>query len=164
MRARRIVPPVLRSLTPLGWIAAMAAVALAIVVVPGGLGFRWDPFDLTRRRLDVARQTVVVAGAETDARSAEAVGQAGQVERLDAALRRLRAVDHATSPSLQIARTADDASLPLADARALRLRDHDRQLCRIASDLNGCSATPDPAGPGDDSLQPVSAARHAHIG
>jgi hypothetical protein len=93
-----------------------------------------------------------VARAEASARAAEALGQAGQVVRLDAAQTTLRSLDRVTSRSLQSARTADDASLPIPDDRAARLRDHDRELCRIAPDLGGCTAAPDPAGDGNPAL------------
>jgi len=148
MRSWITPPAVLRALTPKGWIVATVALVSGLVLVLGGLGFRWDPFDLSRRRFESADRAMAQARAEAAARSAEAEGQAGQVVRLDAALRTTRSLDRATARSLQTARTADDAALPLPTARAHRLRDHDRQLCRIAPDLGGCSAAPDPAGDG----------------
>jgi hypothetical protein len=103
-------------------------------------------------RLDAARQAAMSAQARAEVLSAESAGQAGQVERLDATLRSQRALDRATATSIQIARTADDASLPLPDARAARLHDHDRQLCRIAPDLAGCPAASDATEPRDNAL------------
>ena len=46
---------ILRALTPLGWLAAVAtALALGFVLL-GGLGFRWDPLNLQHKRLEAAR-------------------------------------------------------------------------------------------------------------
>jgi hypothetical protein len=147
-----MTPPLLKALTPLGWLAVGVAGLAAAAIVLGGLGFRWDPFDLARRRADRAEQAASVATAEAAARSAEAAGQAGQVARLDAAVRSTVALERATAQSIQIARTADDASTPLDPDRADRLRDHDRELCRITPDLVGCPAASDPAGDGEPAL------------
>lgn len=147
-----MTPPVLKALTPLGWLAVGVAVLAAIAVVLGSLGFRWDPFDLARRHADRVEQAAATATAEAAARSAEASGQAGQVARLDAAIRSTVALERATAHSIQIARTADDASTPLDPDRAGRLRAHDGELCRVSPDLLGCSAAFDPAGHGDAPL------------
>lgn len=142
----------LRALTPVGWIVVGIVGLIALAMALGAAGFRWDPFDLTRRRLERAGDAAAMARAEAAARTAEAGAQAGQVARVDAVLETLRSLDRATAHSIQIARTADDVALPLADDRADRLRAHDRELCRIAPDLVGCPATPDPAGDGHPSL------------
>ncbi|MBU1346683.1 MAG: hypothetical protein KKA16_06995 [Alphaproteobacteria bacterium] len=152
MRRLLTLPPALRAPTPLGWCIGVVVCLAAVAIVLGGLGFRWDPFDLSRRRLERAEQAAAVGQAEAAARSAEADGQAALVARLDAALLTTRSLDRATALSTQDARIADDALLPLADARAHRLRDHDRQLCRIARDLVGCAAAADLAGDGEPSL------------
>lgn len=142
-------PPLpLRALTPLGWLAVGGAVLAAIAIVLGGLGFRWDPFELDRRRADRAEAAATIARAQAVARAAEAAGQAGQVSRLDAALTATRRLDAATHRSTLQARDADDADLPLAPDRRDRLRAHDDELCGIAPDLGGCAAAPDPAGNG----------------
>ena len=130
------------------------AVDVAAVVL-GGLGFRWDPFDLARRRADRAEQVAASAQAEAAARSAEAQGQAGQVVRLDAAVRSTVALERVTNRSIQTARIADDASVPLPPDRVDRLRDHDRELCRLSPDLLGCPAAPDPAGGGQPTVRPA---------
>lgn len=135
--------PGLRAPTTVGWIAGLVVLVSMILIVLGGLGFRWDPFDLSRRRADRAEQTAAVARTEAASRGAESQGQAGQVARLDATLETLRSLDRATHFSIQTARTADDASLPLPIDRADRLREHDRRLCRSAPDLLGCTAAPD---------------------
>lgn len=142
----------MRALTPLGWTAVGSIVLIGLVLVLGGLGFRWDPFDLSRRRLDRAEQAVQRSEAVARSREAEAVGQSGQVARLDAALQTARSLDRATDRSIETARDADDAELPIPVARAQRLRDHDRELCRLAPDLGGCAAALDPAGDGEPTV------------
>lgn len=139
----------IRILTPLGWLAAALGLFAAVVLVLGGLGFRWDPFDLNRRRVDRAETEATAAVARAAVHAAEAEGQAGQIDRLDAAQRSGLALDRATHRSTQTARTADDAAQPLDPDRSARLRDHDRQLCRLAPDLGGCAAASDLAGDGD---------------
>ena len=49
-------------------------------------------------------------------------------------------VEAATAESITQARSAFDATDPLAADRAARLRDHDRRLCNIAP--AGCPAAP----------------------
>ena len=146
-------PPVLRVLAPMVRPAlVLATLAIVAALVLGGLGFRWDPFDLGRRRLQRAEAAAAAAVAEAAARTAEAEAQAAQGIRLDAAVQSVVTLDRVTSRSIQDARTADDASTPLPADRVDRLRDHDRELCRLAPGLVGCSAAPDPAGAGDASL------------
>jgi hypothetical protein len=147
-----VTPPFLRTLAPLGWLALGVAILAAVAIVLGGLGFRWDPFDLGRRRLERAEHSAAVAAQEAAARTAEAEGQADQVARLDAAVQSAVTLEHVTARSIQDARTADDASIPLPADRVDRLRDHDRELCRIAPDLAGCPAAPDPAGDGEPAV------------
>ncbi|WP_029415688.1 hypothetical protein [Brevundimonas bacteroides] len=135
----------LRSLTPVGWLVGICMGLAGVAILLGGLGFRWDPFDLARRRADRAEAAADLARSEAAARAAEAEGQAGQVVRLDAAHTIIRRTEAATTPILLEARTAHDADLPLSPDRLDRLRAHDDELCRIASDLGGCAAAPDPA-------------------
>jgi len=134
-----------RSLTPLSWVTLILMGLATLGLMLGGLGFRWDPFDLARRRADRAEAAADLAHAEAVARAAEAEGQSGQVARLDTAHTIIRRTEAATTPILLEARTAHDADLPLSPDRLDRLRAHDDELCRIAPDLGGCPATPDPA-------------------
>lgn len=145
-------PLLLRVLSPTGRLALGVSVLAACAVVLGALGFRWDPLDLNRRRLERAQATAASAVAAAAARTAEAQAQAGQVVRLDAALQSALTLERVTARSTQDARIADDASLPLPADRVDRLRHHDRELCRIAPELVGCPAAPDPADPGDATL------------
>jgi hypothetical protein len=136
----------IQTLTPLGWLTAISGAVGLVGILLGGLGFRWDPFDLAQRRADRAEASAAVAQATAVARSAEAEGQGGQVVRLDAALTKTRRLDAATTRSTLAARAADDADLPLSLDRVDRLRAHDRELCRITPDLGGCAAQADLAG------------------
>lgn len=147
-----MTPSLLRTLTPVGWLALGLAGLAVVVVLLDGLGFRWDPLQLDRRRADRAEQGAATARAEASARSAEAQAQAGQVARLDVALQSAVTLERITVRSIQNARTADDASTPLPADRADRLRDHDRELCRIAPDLVGCSAAAGPADTGEPAV------------
>ncbi|WP_396595611.1 hypothetical protein [Brevundimonas sp. R86498] len=152
MRPPTVLLRILRRLTPGGWLVGAGVLLAVLALGLGAAGFRWDPFDLSRRRLETAGRAAAAARAEAAARTAEARGQAGQIIRLEAVQDRLRSLDRVTSRSLRSARTADDVSLPLPEDRAARLRDHDRELCRIAPDLGGCATAPDPAGDGDPAL------------
>lgn len=142
----------MRTLSPLGWLAGGVVALIGLVLVLGGLGFRWDPFDLSRRRIERAEQSAARSEAVARSRQAEAAGQAGQLARLDAALQTTRSLDRATDRSIQTARDADDADLPIPSARAERLRDHDRELCRLAPELGGCPAPTDAAGDGEPTV------------
>ncbi|MEN5146072.1 hypothetical protein [Brevundimonas diminuta] len=133
----------LRVLTPWGWLATAVVAVAALWLLGRGLGLRWDPFQLQTRRLEAAEQRLNRAEAEADARALEAAARARQVESLDAFHRNAQAVTAATVAAETRARTADDADTPLDPDRAGRLREHDRELCRLAPAVAGCAA---PAG------------------
>lgn len=133
----------LRVLTPLGWLATTLLLVVVLVVVGRGLGLRWDPLQLQARRLEAAEQRLGRAEVEADARAQEAVARGRQIQNLDAFYRNNRAVTAATVAAESRARTADDADTPLDSDRAERLRDHDRELCRLAPAVVGCAAASD---------------------
>lgn len=135
----------LRALTPLGWLAVAAAALLLLLIAGRGLGLRWDPLQLHARRLETAQRRADQAEAQVAARALEAAARGRQVESLEAFHRHNEAVARATATAETRARTADDADAPLDPARARRLRDHDRELCRLAPALAGCPASADPA-------------------
>ncbi|TFW15218.1 hypothetical protein EGY25_01095 [Brevundimonas intermedia] len=148
----------LRALTPLGWWAAgVATLALSFALL-GGLGFRWDPLDLQQKRLETARSqardAVAVATAQADARRIETAGAAAQAVRVDHYQHRTTAVERATATAVTQARSADDADHPLEHRRADRLCRHDRELCRLAPDLDGCAGAADVAGGGEAAVRP----------
>ncbi|GAW40387.1 hypothetical protein SH203_00785 [Brevundimonas sp. SH203] len=149
---------VFRALTPLGRLAAgLAALACAVALL-GGLGFRWDPLNLQKKRLAAAqaevRQASIEAAAQEEARRLEAQGAAVQAQRVDHYQQMTTRAERATAAAVVQARSADDADQPLDPRRADRLRDHDGQLCRLAPDLDGCAAATGSAGGGDAALRP----------
>ena len=141
MRTRDLM----RVLTPLGWLALIGGVVALLLAAGSGVGLRWDPFGLQQRRLETAQAHVTRAEKDADARRVEAEGRAQQIVRLDSHHRQTLAVERATVAAVTQARSAPDANDPLDPVRADRLRAHDRKLCRLAPDLGGCTAAPEPA-------------------
>lgn len=141
MRARDLM----RMLTPLGWLALVGAAVLLLATAGRGLGLRWDPFDLQQRRLETAQARATQAERDAEARRIEATGQAQQGIQLEIHHRQTLAVERATVAAVTQARSAEDANDPLDPMRADRLRAHDRELCRLAPDLDGCAAATGPA-------------------
>lgn len=133
----------------LGWTAA----ALVAVLALGGLGLRWDPFGLHQRRLAAAEAGARAGEAQARARQAETLGAEAQMRRLNDFHQRAAAVERATAVVQQQARDSDDADQLLPSDRADRLRHHDRELCRLAPDLDGCAAPADAAAGGDPALR-----------
>lgn len=143
----------LRTLTPIGWLALLAALGMAIAIVGHGVGLRWDPFGVAGRRLARAEATAAAARSEAMARSLETGGMADQGRRLEHLHQQTVAVERTTALAAAQARSAHDASTPLDPARADRLVRHDRELCRITPDI--CApAAPDAAAGGDPALHP----------
>ncbi|NWE54077.1 hypothetical protein [Brevundimonas sp. P7753] len=136
MRGRDLM----RALTPLGWLALVGVMVLLLALAGRGLGLRWDPFDLQQRRLEVADARATYAESDAEARRLEAAGQGQQAARVEIHHRRTLAVERATVAAVTQARSANDANELLDLVRADRLRAHDRELCRLAPDLDGCAA------------------------
>lgn len=144
------LPPMVRSLTPLGW-----AVVLGLALIVAGCaikGLRWDPFGREARRLERAEQAARQGQAEAVARHMEAAGHAEQLRRQGAVSATLKSVAATTAQTQAEARRADDATNPLDQERLDRLRAHDRQLCAHAAGLGGCAATAEPARTGGAGL------------
>jgi hypothetical protein len=139
------VRDLMRTLTPLGWLALAGAAVVLLTITGRGLGLRWDPFNLRQRRLDVVEARATQAAKDVEARRLEAEGRAGQTARLDIYHRQTLAVERATVAAVTQARSAEDANDLLDPVRSDRLRAHDRELCRLAPDLDGCAASPGPA-------------------
>ncbi|WP_425982813.1 hypothetical protein [Brevundimonas sp. TWP1-2-1b1] len=147
----------LRALTPWGWLATGVAVLGAGAVLLGGLGFRWDPLDLQQKRLATAlsqARDAAAAQAQAEARRIETAGAAAQAVRVDHYQHRTTAVERATATAVAQARSADDADYSLEHRRADRLRRHDRELCRLAPDLDGCAGAVDVARGGATAVRP----------
>ncbi|MFN3670139.1 MAG: hypothetical protein ACK4VY_12585 [Brevundimonas sp.] len=146
-----------RALTPWGWTATAAGLLVLVLIGLQGLGFRWDPLGLDQRRLRGAEARASEATAEAAARRAEVEAAAGQARRIDELHQQTVAVAQATATTAQRARISHDAAEPLDPARAARLREHDRELCRLAPAV--CGAAPAPAADGgDQALHPREAA------
>ncbi|HVK42335.1 MAG TPA: hypothetical protein VM471_07645 [Phenylobacterium sp.] len=124
-----------------------------MIILIHALGFRWDPFDRSGRRLQAAEARAVTAELDAAARRLEvegAISQAGRIENhQQQALELVRATTRAQAET----RNAHDAELPLDPTRADRLADHDRQLCLIAPDICGDAAEADLAAGGNHPLR-----------
>lgn len=130
----------MRTLTPLGRLALAGALVLLLAIAGRGLGLSWDPFNLQQRRLEIADARATYAESDAEARRIEAAGQGQQAARVEIHHRQTLAVQRATVAAVTQARSAEDANDPLDLVRADRLRAHDRELCRLAPDLDGCAA------------------------
>jgi len=130
----------MRTLTPLGRLVLVGVAVLLLALAGRGLGLRWDPFNLQQRRLEVADARATYAESDAEARRIEAAGQGQQAARVEIHHRQTLAVQRATVAAVTQARSAEDANDPLDLVRADRLRAHDRELCRLAPDLDGCAA------------------------
>lgn len=144
----------MRALAPLGWIASVLASVGLVAIVLGGLGFRWDPLDLDRRRLEQVGGRAALAEVEAEARRLETEGAEAQVRRIEHLNHTKTAVVAVTASAVEQARSADDANTPLESERVGRLRAHDRELCRLAPDLDGCAGAAGAAGDGDAVVRP----------
>jgi hypothetical protein len=137
------VRAVLRALTPLGWGVVLLVMLVVGLVLARGVGLRWDPFNLTERRLETAEARAASAAQDATARRLEVEAGQAQARQVDAHYRTFVAVSESTARTLEQAGHADDADIPLDEDRADRLRAHDRRLCDLAPDVCGAA----PAGP-----------------
>lgn len=142
----------LRAPTPVGWIMLAGALAVLVIALGHGLGLRWDPFDLSGRRLRAAESRAAAAVADTGARRLEVEGMADQARRLEHSHQQSLAVARVTANAATQARSAPDESTPMDPARADRLLRHDRELCRLAPAVCSAAAADPPAG-GDEGVR-----------
>ena len=146
MRGATIGRAFMRTLTPTGRLVLVGLALVALLGIAGrGLGLRWDPFGFQQRRVERAEARAAWAETDVAARRAEVAGQAAQAIHLETHHRHILAVERATVAAVTQARSAEDANDLLDPVRADRLRAHDRELCRLAPDLDGCAAAPGPA-------------------
>ena len=138
-------------LKPAGWLIAGLLAVAALMLLVQTLGFRWDPFDRTHRRLEAAEVRAEMAEAHAATCRLEVAGAAVQARRLETHHRQALDLGRATARAEAGARSSNDAEQPLDQARAARLAGHDRELCRLAP---GICAAPEaePAVGGHDTL------------
>lgn len=139
------VPSLLRTLAPWGWGLSLTVLLVLTVVLARGLGLRWDPFDLAGRRLEAAQHRVETLDRDLTAHRLEVEGGQTQARRVARHHQTLTAVAATTARTLERTEQADDAEILLEADRADRLRDHDRELCRLAPAVCDTTAI-DPAG------------------
>jgi len=136
---------ILRVLSPWGWGVVLAVVLVLMVVIGRGVGLRWDPFGLAERRLEATQTRAETLDRDLAARRLEVEGEQTQARRVARHHQTMNAVAATTARTLERTEQADDAEILLEADRADRLRDHDRELCRLAPEV--CrAATTGPAG------------------
>jgi len=139
------MPGVLRALTPWGWGLMVLVVVVLAVGIGRGLGLRWDPFDVAGRRLEAVETRAETLDRDLSARRLEVEGAQAQARRTTRHHQTLNVVAATTARTLGRTEQAHDAEILLEAGRADRLRDHDRELCRLSPAVCD-TATTDPAG------------------
>lgn len=126
--------------------------SVLIALLAPELGFRWDPFDLSQRRISRLESQLAEARTAASASERRAGAGAAQSARVETHQSRVTEATRVVVDVVAQAPESPDALHPLAPDRAARLRDADRRLCGVAPDLCGADATPDPADGGDRAL------------
>ncbi|PZU74143.1 MAG: hypothetical protein DI531_08195 [Brevundimonas sp.] len=137
--------------TPWGWaLSGLALIAFIWLIVGalGGLGFRFDPLDLARKRADRAEDQAVVATINAGARSREVAGERDTTRRVETARARIHQAEAIAADFTTQARAAPDANHPLDPDRLARLRLADERLCQAHPAV--CPADAAPAGDARD--------------
>jgi hypothetical protein len=125
-------------------------VVLALFVL-SRLGFKFDPFNLSGRRLDAAVAEAETATSQSDAYELQAGGEVASAQRVDAFTHLTIDIQRAGAAADAESRSAPDANTPYPVDRADRLRGVDRELCE-ASPRTCQAAAPDDARGGDTAL------------
>lgn len=119
---------------------------LAVFVVLDGLGFRFDPFDLSAKRLARAEQQRDQAQQDATARRIEAAGTIETLRRVEQVTIQIRAAEQIAFQSATAAAEAPDANTPVDPARLDRLRLADDSLCQLRPAIcTSTTSSPDPA-------------------
>lgn len=139
-----MIRQIIRTLTPLGWLAVIIGLVVAVAVVSASWGrlWSWLPWS-TESRAERAEDRTARAEDQADASTLTAEGEADQVRRLDTYHHQVVTVQAVTAAAAAEARRSDDAETPIHPDRLDRLRAHDRELCRLAPSLAGCGAASD---------------------
>ena len=126
----------MRLLSLRGWLT------LAVVLVVGlaVLHLLSDPLGLKGRRLERAEAAARRGEIEGRARQIEQAAMAEQAKHQSTIRDQVQQAREATAQAVAAAKGESDAQTPLGDLRRQRLSGHDRQLCTIRPDLDGCAA------------------------
>ena len=126
----------LRLLSPRGWLSLVVGLVVMLAV----LHLLSDPLGVKGRRLERAQAAARQGQLEARARQIE---QAATVEQAlhQATIRdQVQQARDATAQAVAAAKGEGDAQTPLGDLRRQRLSGHDRQLCGLRPELDGCAA------------------------
>jgi hypothetical protein len=120
------------------WTLAIAGV-LTVLAAAAALYWhgRHDGAARERPKTEAARTEAAVAKLETQ-------GALESAQRVEVVVRQREAAAETVSKLIPEALTSEDAHAPLDPARAARLRDADRSLCRTDPELASCPADRDP--------------------
>ena len=134
--------------SPWGWalgVLAVLAIGWLAITVLGGLGFRFDPFNTTEKRLETAQTTAVTATIAAGARAQEAAGARDTTLKVEHTLNQVRRAETIAAELTTQARAAPNANEDLDPDRRARLRSEHERLC----DARPAVCPPDPAAQGD---------------
>ena len=122
-----------RTFTPLGWLIAGVALLMAIGLIAWGWNnlWAWLPWS-GEARLDRAEGRADYAEGDASARRLESQGNAAQVARTEAYGDLRIRIEGERAAAVTEARSAPDATEPLAADRAARLHAADRGVCNLA--------------------------------
>lgn len=114
-------------------LSVLAGILLLIIafVALDGLGFRFDPFDLSAKRLARAEQQRDQAQQDATARRIETAGTVETLRRVEKVTIQIRAAEQIAFQSATDAAEAPDANTPVEPARLDRLRLADERLCQL---------------------------------
>lgn len=134
--------------SPWGWalgILTLLALGWLAIVILGGLGFRFDPFNTAEKRLETAQATAVTATIAAGARAQEATGARDTMQKVERTLDQVRRVETIAIDLTTQARAAPYANQDLDPDRRARLRSEYERLCAARAAV----CPPNPAAPGD---------------
>lgn len=120
--------------SPVGIVVTLLGTALALLaifMVLNGLGFRFDPFDLSAKRLATAEQQRDHAHQDASARRIESAGTVETLRRVEQVTIQIRAAEQIAFQSATDAAEAPDAHSPVDPERLERLRLADDRLCQL---------------------------------
>ncbi|WP_312813057.1 hypothetical protein [Brevundimonas sp.] len=120
--------------SPVGIVlTVLAGILLLIIafVALDGLGFSFDPFDLSAKRLARAEQQRDQAQQDATARRIEAAGTVETLRRVEQVTIQIRAAEQIAFQSATAAAEAPDANTPVDPSRLDRLRLADDRLCQL---------------------------------